>query len=119
MVKNAKISKIEKFKFCKKKKYGNYFVRYFFLYLVFCFMYDSIHHFNPLNKFFLSFRSSFTLQEQIFDSKSSIRNYFFWRLFDPKNVNNLFDNLETQAYLAPKNVFKWPNVCQSNEILNL
>ena len=43
----------------------------------------------------------------------------FWRLFDPKNANNMFDNLETQAYLAPKNVFKWPNVCQSNEILDL
>ena len=41
------------------------------------------------------------------------------RLFDPKNANNMFDNLETQAYLAPKNVFKWPNVCQSNEILDL
>ena len=40
-------------------------------------MYDSIHHFDPLNKLFLSFRPSFTLQEQIFDSKSSIRNYFF------------------------------------------
>ena len=41
------------------------------------------------------------------------------RLFDPKNANNMFDNLETQAYLAPKNVFKWPIVCQSNEILDL
>ena len=40
-------------------------------------MYDSIHHFDPLNQLFLSFRPSFTLQEQIFDSKSSIRNYFF------------------------------------------
>ena len=43
----------------------------------------------------------------------------FLRLFDPKNANNMFDNLETQAYLAPKNVFKWPIVCQSNEVLNL
>ena len=41
------------------------------------------------------------------------------RLFDPKNANNMFDNLETQAYLAPKNVFKWPIVCKSNEILDL
>ena len=82
-------------------------------------MYDSIHHFDPLNKLFLSFRPSFTLQEQIFDSKSSIRNFFFLRLFDPKNANNMFDNLETQAYLAPKNVFKWPIVCKSNEILDL
>ena len=82
-------------------------------------MYDSIHHFDLLNKLFLSFRPSFTLQEQIFDSKSSIRNFFLWRLFDPKNAYNMFDNLETQGYLAPKNVFKWPIVCKSNEILDL
>ena len=44
---------------------------------------------------------------------------FFWRLFDPKNSNNMFDYLETQGYLAPKNVFKWPIVCKSNEILDL
>ena len=81
-------------------------------------MYDSIHHFDPLNKLFLSFRPSFTLQEQIFDSKSSIRNYFFGTIF-PKNAYNMFDNLETQGYLAPKNVFKWPIVCKSNEILDL
>ena len=31
----------------------------------------------------------------------------------------MFDNLETQGYLAPKNVFKWPIVCKSNEILDL
>ena len=31
----------------------------------------------------------------------------------------MFDNLETQAHLAPKNVFKCPIVCQSNEILDL
>ena len=65
-------------------------------------MHDSIHHFDPLNKLFSLFRHSFTLQEQIFDSKSSIRNYFFWRLFDPKNAYNMFDNLETKGYLAPK-----------------
>ena len=31
----------------------------------------------------------------------------------------MFDNLETQVYLAPKDVFKWPILCQSNEILDL
>ena len=65
-------------------------------------MYDSIYHFDPLNKLFLSFNPSFTLGEQSFDIKSSIRNHFFGRIFDPKNVINMFDNLETQAHFAHK-----------------